>query len=341
MQWRRRSRSELAQTRFGRVRMAVSGVWDVLTWAFLLVLVIVVVTRVIGGSAPSVLQPLQAILPYLFIPAWIILLAAAGTKRWAQVVAAILLCITHWFSVAPATRTATKPFWAAKASTFTIATANLYREAKDPTVTLNTLFQTNADIIVMVELTPSVAKLLADPAVKAQYPFQVTKPNSGPGGGGVISKYPFDDTQYWGIEKLPAVRVVLPTGEGVRVVAAHPLAPLNSRDAGKWDADLKEFRRRSDDLSVDEPLVITGDFNATRWQPPFGHLLAGPIRDAHETVGKGLSMSWPMHAWIPPVVRLDHALYNERLHPVTVTDINDASSDHRPFVVKFAVQAHT
>jgi endonuclease/exonuclease/phosphatase (EEP) superfamily protein YafD len=339
MQWRRRSRSELYETRFGRARLLVSGFWDVVSWAYLLTLVVVIVSRTIGGNAPTVLQPLQATLPILFIPAWIVCLFALLTKRWAQAIGALMVVLVHWFAIAPARVKHPKPFWAVAAPSIRIATANLPREPEPLGNTLQTLVDSDADVIVMVEFTPEAETLVLSEAIAAKYPFRVFVSRAGSTGAGILSKYAFDDRQQVGNDDLPAVRVQTPSGEGVRIVAVHPLAPLATRDAPRWDNDLKEFGRYAANLSIDEPLVFIGDFNGTRWQPPFGHLLAGPLRDAHESVGKGLSRSWPMNnKFLPPVARLDHAVYNERLYPLAVEDLNDSSNDHRPFVVDFAIQ---
>jgi endonuclease/exonuclease/phosphatase (EEP) superfamily protein YafD len=141
-----------------------------------------------------------------------------------------------------------------------------------------------------------------------------------------------------GRAQLPSVRVVLPGGDLVRVVAVHPEPPLSSESAHFWDEDLKTFGRLVADAGGDEPVALVGDFNGTRWQPPFGHLLAGSLRDAHETFGKGLSFSWPVTKGLVPFARLDHALHSDRLFPLTVTELPDVGSDHRGFVAKFAIR---
>ena len=57
------------------------------------------------------------------------------------------------------------------------------------------------------------------------------------------------------------------------------------------------------------PAVMTGDFNAGWWHPEFRRLLRrGGWRDAHISVGRGLSCSWPTEQWhagvpLAPAVR--------------------------------------
>jgi endonuclease/exonuclease/phosphatase (EEP) superfamily protein YafD len=171
-----------------------------------------------------------------------------------------------------------------------------------------------------------------------KYPYRALVPRQTPFGAAVFSKYPFDDVQRVGRSQLPSVRIRLPDGDLLRVVATHPEAPLSSGASQFWDQDLKTFRRLVADAGGDEPVVLIGDFNGTRWQPPFGHLLAGSLRDAHETMGKGLTFSWPVNKGLMPFARLDHALHSDRLFPLAISELADAGSDHRGFVAKFAIR---
>ena len=51
------------------------------------------------------------------------------------------------------------------------------------------------------------------------------------------------------------------------------------------------------------PTIVVGDFNASRWHPPFRRLLRRGLRDSHEWLGHGFSTSWPndwRHATVRP-----------------------------------------
>ena len=83
---------------------------------------------------------------------------------------------------------------------------------------------------------------------------------------------------------------------------------------------------------------MVGDFNSTRWNPPFGELLDSGLHDAHESVGQGLSRSWPNLGWPGvPLMRLDHALVNAEVGVVSVHDVDIPGSDHVGFVTELAV----
>jgi len=62
-------------------------------------------------------------------------------------------------------------------------------------------------------------------------------------------------------------------------------------------------------------------------------------RDAHELLGHGWSVSWPMDEGLlpPPFVRIDHALFGNDLTPTAIDDFEVTNSDHKGFVVTFAL----
>ncbi len=338
MRFRRSPREHLLDSRFGRARYLLSGFWDVATWTFALMCIVVALSRVVGGNAPVLLQPLQAVLPILFAPIWLVLFVAVVTRRWPQAIVAGLLALTHFFSVNPARTAVTKPFWLPNAPNLTVAHLNVFVDNKTPDATVDVLLKADADVLVLNEFTDSFSTRLLVKGAFDKYPYRALVPRQTPFGGAVFSKFPFDDVQRVGRAQLPSVRVVLPDGDLVRVVAAHPEAPLSSGTSSSWDQDLKTFGRLVADAGGDEPVLLVGDFNGTRWQPPFGHLLAGSLRDAHETMGKGLSFSWPVNKGLVPFARLDHALHSDRLFPLSIAELPDAGSDHRGFVAKFAIR---
>jgi endonuclease/exonuclease/phosphatase (EEP) superfamily protein YafD len=338
MRFRRSPREHLLDSRFGRARYLLSGFWDVATWTFALMCMVVALSRVVGGNAPVLLQPLQAVLPILFAPVWLVLFVAVVTRRWPQAIVAGLLALTHFFSVNPARAAVTKPFWLPNAPSVTVAHLNVFVDNETPDATVDVLLKADADVLVLNEFTDSFSTRMLVKGAFEKYPYRALVPRQTPFGGAVFSKFPFDDVQRVGRAQLPSVRIVLPDGDLVRVVAAHPEPPLSSGSSSSWDQDLKTFGRLVADAGGDEPVLLVGDFNGTRWQPPFGHLLAGSLRDAHETMGKGLTFSWPVNKGLVPFARLDHALHSDRLFPLSIAELPDAGSDHRGFVAKFAIR---
>ena len=117
------------------------------------------------------------------------------------------------------------------------------------------------------------------------------------------------------------------------LVAVHVDNAIRSRE--DWTRELDALKTQA--TSAPGPAAIVGDFNSTRWNPPFGELLAAGLHDAHESVGQGLSRSWPNLGFPVPLMRLDHALVNDKVGVVSVHDVDVPGSDHIGFVTELAV----
>ena len=135
-------------------------------------------------------------------------------------------------------------------------------------------------------------------------------------------------------------RSAVDDGAAVRIVLAHPNPPITDHGLRHWEPSM----RRIAEIGAEPgpPTLIVADLNAARWHPPFRRLLARGWRDAHESVGRGLSVSWPTTGrWPLPFVRLDHGLAGPGLDVLAVRDVDLPGSDHRGFVVTVAPTGRT
>ena len=125
-------------------------------------------------------------------------------------------------------------------------------------------------------------------------------------------------------------------GQPVRFLMVHPFPPVSDgRTSREWADSLDAIGDAA--TTPGPPTVVVGDFNASRWHPPFRELLGRGLRDVHEWMGRGFSTSWPV-AWdLPPFVRLDHALLGPGVVPTEVRELHVPGSDHRGFVADLAV----
>ena len=80
------------------------------------------------------------------------------------------------------------------------------------------------------------------------------------------------------------------------------------------------------------PLIMAGDFNATRYHRPFRELLATRVRDAHVSRGRGFARTWPQFRRVPAFALLDHVLVSEDIAVTSVTEAHAPGSDHRAVV---------
>ena len=309
--------------------------WDVVAWAFVAMLLVVAASRQVGGTAPALLQPLQAVVPLLFLPIYLVLAGAILGRRWLLAGTAIVFALVHWFSVAPARGVDDKPYWLGRGATIRVAEANVYEQNPTMGATSEKLLAADADMVVLVEVTPDWETAMAGTGLYERYPYRIVEPFRGVRGAAILSKLPITDVAHLTRNKLPVVDVTLPNGQSVRIVAVHPLPPLSGSSSADWTEDLRLLRRYAG--RNEGPLALVGDFNGTRWQPAFGSLLRSGLRDAHEATGHGLSYSWPADRF-RPFVRLDHALVGEELFPTAVTELALPGSDHRGFVATFELR---
>ena len=83
---------------------------------------------------------------------------------------------------------------------------------------------------------------------------------------------------------------------------------------------------------------VSGDVNATRWNPPLADFLDAGFHDGHEDVGRGLSMSWPDRSFPFAFVRIDHALVRGDVAVLRMDDVEVLGSDHGGFLATLAVR---
>lgn len=334
MQWRRRRIPAHERTPVQRVGAFVGGMWDLGAWTYLLIALIVAISRPIGGRPPQVLQALQSGLPVVMAGLPIVAFVSLVTRRWLQLGAAVVLGVSAWLAIAPALGRDTPPFWASKGGRFRVAEANLFVNNSRPLDAANVLFDTNADVIVLAELTEPFVAAATQTGFDERYPYRILDPlvsigsTSGIGGLGIYSKFPFDDVARLGPERAPVVQIRVPDGQLIRVGAVHTEAPTTSKRGALWAAELARLGRVLE--SDTKPILFVGDFNASRWQPAFGALLSRGLVDAHEATGHGLSRSWPAGLRL---LRLDHALMSEGIVATSLSDLTIPGSDHRGFVV--------
>lgn len=322
-----------------RFSLLLGSIWDLGAYVHVLVAVLTAASRKFSGDAPVFLHMLHAVFPFLVVSSAVVLFISLVRRRAILVLLGGGVAISGWFSVAPARKTLPRPTWVQGAAELSLTSSNVYFENSEASDAARTLVARNADVVVVTELTEPFLRILDDQGFSTKYPHRSTVMASVSNGAGVFSKLPLHETRRWGTDKFPDVDVELPNGQLVRVLSIHPLPPLDDRRSKAWNRDLTRLKLRAKD-EREIAFAAVGDFNGTRWQPRFGGLLK-EFNDAHEAVGKGLSMSWPVTGRFPRFTRLDHALFNDRLYPVSVVDFDVPGSDHRAFEVRFAVQPET
>ena len=339
MKWRRERVPLEDQTIRHRAGTLFGAFFDIASWGYLALLAVVSVSRLSDGSVPVLLQPLQAGYPLLGAPVWLVLVISGVTRRWFQAPVALVLAVTLIASVAPARRSVAEPYWVRDSARVRVASANVFFKNPNPDAAAEAVMARDADVMVVTEFTESFSAAFDRVGARERYPYRTIRARLDRNGVVVFSKISFVETEVLTDTKMPAVKLSLPSGEVLWVAAVHPYPPSTESQTKQWIRSLHDVRRFALGGAGDDPLALVGDFNGTRWQPTFGKLLAGSMIDAHEALGRGLSRSWPADRWLPPLVRLDHALLNERAFPVAIDDFVVPGSDHLAFEVTIAVKA--
>jgi endonuclease/exonuclease/phosphatase (EEP) superfamily protein YafD len=302
-------------------------------WMIVATLALVTLTRFFGITFPArVTVMLQAIVPIVYLPAYAIGVVALVRKRWFLGAACGVLALVHVAAVYPALGHRSLPAWAATAPRLSILEANVYDQNAEPDAAARTILASGADVLVVVEIDSRTLRSLRQQGIDQAYPYS-TLPDGRYRTDVIWSKLPLDDIH------TPSGRTDMPSATVVvgdrRLVLLGVHVENAIRDREDWAQELQTLKSKA--TAATGPVAVVGDFNSTRWNPPFGDLLAAGLHDAHEAVGQGLSRSWPNLGFPVPLMRLDHALVNDHVGVVSVHDVDVPGSDHIGFVTELAV----
>jgi endonuclease/exonuclease/phosphatase family metal-dependent hydrolase len=193
------------------------------------------------------------------------------------------------------------------------------------------------DLVTLQEVDPDGAAGLLRSGVAARFPYRVTEVRYGASGIALWSRFPLAESQVLDLGGMPFIRATVVLGaRRLRFYTFHVVAPVGE-DRARWKAQLRgideELRRER------RPLVVAGDFNATRHHPSFRRLLSHRLADAHEQRGRGWATTWPRDRWpLPPLMRLDHVLVTPEVTVQSVREGVGRGSDHRPIVADLVLR---
>lgn len=312
-----------------------------LGWLAILALAWVVVSIALHATTIVRVTVLaQSLVPLIFLPVWIAAGFALWRRDWSFAAACVALVIAQAALVLPAVGSDAVPRWADHAPAITIVAVNVWDENPTPNAAARRLAASHADVLVLVEVANSMQRALERAGIDRRFPYQLKAVASRNGtNDGIYSRLPLEHPTlvHDVLNELPAATVTR-GGRTLRIIAVHIDGPLHGRT--QWQAELADLESVA--RAQSGPLAIVGDFNATRWNPPFRDLLDAHLTDAHESRGQGLSRSWPVRgsafAVFGPLMRLDHALTNSDAVATNIHDVNIPGSDHAGFQVRVAMK---
>lgn len=312
-----------------------SGLTWLLAWLAVAAMGALAITQALGLGSRGSLPALQSLTPLVLLPAFPIAVVAAVRNRRALALTAAGVAVALLVLAAPIAFPGRRPAVAPDAARLRITFANLFRENEEPSAAA-AVMDHDADVVAVVELNPVMAAHL-EAAGASRYRYRLTQPSFSSEGLALYSRFPIVEGGIRPIGSRLGLEARLDVdGQPVRLFVVHPFPPIfNGRLSAEWSMSLAAIGDEA--TSPGPPTIVVGDFNASRWHPPFRKLLRRGLRDSHEWLGHGFSASWPNDWRTPPFVRLDHALVGPGVVPTAVDDIGVPGSDHRGFVVDLAV----
>jgi endonuclease/exonuclease/phosphatase (EEP) superfamily protein YafD len=292
-----------------------------------------VLVRLLGVERGSALVLLVGALPLTLLPAYGVLVLAAGLRRWRLAASAALLVLAHLLVVAPAVTAEQRPAATAGAPLLRVVTANLFVLNPEPVAAGRALRALQPDVLVVPELSAEGLAGLRESGLLDDLPHAVAELGTREETVGLFSRLPLQDsaTRSAAGRELPRATVTV-GGRDVRLLAAHPLPPVSVLQ-DLWRESLADLAQEV--AGVDLPLVVAGDLNADRDHAAFRALLGVGLRDAHDALGRGLARTWPADL---PALHLDHVLVRgPSLVPVDVREARIPGSDHLAVVADLAV----
>ena len=313
----------------------------------------VALTRALSSETEPLLIGVQGVAVWLLLPAYPLLACAgivavrrarrrsdgAAPLRWPLALGTVALAL----AVAQATLLIPAIGWNGPrtapvgATPLRIVSANVLLDNTELASLAGELVATDADVIVLEEVTPEHLATLAASPLWATYPERLLDALPGYQGSAIFSRLPIEDGGPIDVAGSPMLEARIRTPAGlVRVIDVHAVAPVTVENTVLWRGQYAELARiAARDTGT---LILAGDFNATLDHGPLRRLVATGLRDAFMESGRGFGATWPRwDGLVPPLMRIDHVLVSQQVTVVAVTDQMSAGSDHRRLVVDLAL----
>ncbi|WP_083502194.1 endonuclease/exonuclease/phosphatase family protein [Sphaerimonospora mesophila] len=304
-----------------RLRMPVPLAWIAVApfacWA---------IVRLGGFEGGTPMIQLITATPYAAAGSLIALLVAAASRNRAVVSTAVVTCVIMAILVLPrampSTPTATGP-------TLRILTANLLYGRGDAATVVDLVRRLRPDALSTQELTPDAVLALDSAGLGELLPYRHLEEAFGASGSGIYSRHPLrklPDFAPAGGHNMPRATLTLPGRRTVEIVDVHTLAPLRPDTPG-WLADLAALPSAASSSATIR--ILAGDFNASLDHSALREVIGRGYADAADATGKGLHTTWPANRRFPPLITIDHVLFDERASAVSTSVHEVPRSDHR------------
>ena len=270
-----------------------------LGWMVVAVLAAIVVTRrlpsVLSIEEGSGLAIVYDVLPILLILAWLIEVVALSTGHWLLALVAGGLCVYHLVLLVPRLIAARRPWWTRDAPTIDIVVANVYVDNETPADAARQLVATDADVVIILESTPSFIAIFDGAGGADAFPHRVTDPDDHSDYAvTLVAKSPSGPRSK--MADIGPLRLAIGDvdvgGTSTLVIGLNPMATVDPGGHDTWKEQIEALKEFVQTLTG--PVIIAGDLNTTRYRPEFEELLELGFSDAIDSLGKGLNPSFKL-----------------------------------------------
>jgi endonuclease/exonuclease/phosphatase (EEP) superfamily protein YafD len=310
-----------------------------LGWLIVAVLGSVVLARAIAWDRWRLYADVDAAIEVLFLPAWVILIAAALRRRWPLAVAAALICLAQIDYVAPEVLAAEPlPASIMHAPTLRLFDANVQQNNYSMAGYISQIRAYHPDVVTIEESAPDDLAQFEASGVFASLPYRFSIQCCGSRGFIVASRFPLGHVSVSyvnGLAYLLRSTLQLPTRR-IDFWIVHTTAPVNP-DWNDWNLELDGVYAA---LVHDHPrpLLMDGDFNATWGNREFRAILSTGLTDAAPARGHPFDFTWSqLLPLLPPLVRIDHVLSAGGVTVTTISTHAGPGSEHRDITATVAV----
>ncbi|BAL23688.1 endonuclease/exonuclease/phosphatase family protein [Azoarcus sp. KH32C] len=212
--------------------------------------------------------------------------------------------------------------------TLTVVSANIHVGSSDTTPLLNWVESIHADVVVIQEVSPTVAPQLQR---WDDFPFRIITPDESPFGLAILSRYPLLNTDSRETEVQPLhIRTHISwQGQTIALAGIHPMPPISPEHHFRRAQLLEAEAEWAAETEL--PSMVVGDFNATPWSSVMASLNATGLRRA-----TGLAPTWPAAL---PLIPIDQVLVTADWY-VSESGVGPSiGSDHRPVYARISKQS--